>query len=375
MRYSSQRMPLIDALKGIACLVIVGHHLTAYGPMSDAALPLLPNLLSWMFDFGRMAVQVFLVVSGYLMASQLSQLALKERQSSWIQLIQKRYLRLVVPYGLALAFGIFLSAVAHWLFGVASFEAVSNGPQLLAHVLLIQNWVHQPSIAAGVWYVAIDFQLFALVTAIFCVCQWHVARTRDSWMKPETDPESLIALVLAWVLVLSMAALFYFNRHSIFDVSAIYFMGSYGLGMLARWFSTRPKSLVWVLSLMALVCFALWFDFRWRVMVAGFTAMLLCMPSLKSVLACKLITRLRLTDLGKISYAVFLVHFPICMAFNEIWPLFFAGQSAWGNVLGLILALISSVTMGYVFWRWVEMRVPNWLSAWSQWFKVAPVQR
>jgi peptidoglycan/LPS O-acetylase OafA/YrhL len=31
------RMPVVDALKAIACLMIVLHHLSAYGPMSDVA--------------------------------------------------------------------------------------------------------------------------------------------------------------------------------------------------------------------------------------------------------------------------------------------------------------------------------------------------
>ena len=369
------RLPLIDALKGLACLVVVGHHLTAYGPMSDSALSVLPGLLAWFFDYGRMAVQVFLVVAGYLMAAQLSQLARQERHTPFIQLLHKRYTRLVIPYVLALLFGIALSSGVHWLFDVEPFESVSSWAQWLTHVFLLETWLHQPHIAAGVWYVAIDFQLYALMAAVFCFCQRHVARTRGPWMKPETDPDSLIALVIAWVLVLAMAAMFYFNRHPLFDVSALYFMGSYGLGMLARWFSTRPKSLAWVLGLAGLLAFALWFDFRWRLVVAGATALLLCTESLKTVSESSWAQRLHLSDLGKISYSVFLVHFPICMAFNKVWPMLVPLTSAWGQVLGMSMAMVCSVAAGYVFWRWVESQVPGWLQFWAQRLKALPVQR
>ncbi|HSV53424.1 MAG TPA: acyltransferase, partial [Burkholderiaceae bacterium] len=57
----TQRLPLIDALKAVACVMIVWHHLAFYGPMSDIAQPLAPRLISWLYDYGRMAVQVFLV--------------------------------------------------------------------------------------------------------------------------------------------------------------------------------------------------------------------------------------------------------------------------------------------------------------------------
>ena len=65
-------MPLSDVLKGLSCVLIVGHHLAFYGPRSDAALPLAPQLIAWLSDYGRLAVQVFLVVAGYLAASGLA---------------------------------------------------------------------------------------------------------------------------------------------------------------------------------------------------------------------------------------------------------------------------------------------------------------
>ena len=40
--------------------------------MSDVIQPFLPGLTSWLFDYGRMAVQVFLVVGGFLAASSLA---------------------------------------------------------------------------------------------------------------------------------------------------------------------------------------------------------------------------------------------------------------------------------------------------------------
>ncbi|RZI65422.1 MAG: acyltransferase, partial [Variovorax sp.] len=55
----TQRFPGVDALKGVACVTIVWHHLAFYGPMSDVVHGAVPWLMDWLYRYGRMAVQVF----------------------------------------------------------------------------------------------------------------------------------------------------------------------------------------------------------------------------------------------------------------------------------------------------------------------------
>ena len=104
-------MPAIDALKAFACLAIVMHHLAFYGPMSDVARPLMPTLMQWLDEYARMAVQIFLVVSGFLFAAKFAPAGLPVRLSPLPVLLQ-RYTRLVVPYSAALLLAVACSAVA-----------------------------------------------------------------------------------------------------------------------------------------------------------------------------------------------------------------------------------------------------------------------
>lgn len=67
-----RRLPHVDVLKALAAQVIVLHHLVSYGPIARAAHALLPQLAGALQQYGRMAVQVFLVVAGYLSARGLS---------------------------------------------------------------------------------------------------------------------------------------------------------------------------------------------------------------------------------------------------------------------------------------------------------------
>jgi peptidoglycan/LPS O-acetylase OafA/YrhL len=79
--------------------------------MSDVIYPRAPGLTDWLYDYGRMAVQVFLVVSGFLAASALAPGGVATFGPP-ARLVFRRYLRLVRPFLVALAVTV---AVAWWV--------------------------------------------------------------------------------------------------------------------------------------------------------------------------------------------------------------------------------------------------------------------
>lgn len=89
------RMPLLDAVKGVACALIVGHHLARYGPMAENASALAPSLFGWLAQHGRLAVQVFLVLAGFLAASSLAPDGLLRVERPMTR-VARRYARLVM---------------------------------------------------------------------------------------------------------------------------------------------------------------------------------------------------------------------------------------------------------------------------------------
>jgi peptidoglycan/LPS O-acetylase OafA/YrhL len=107
---STPRFPVIDAFKAIASQLIVLHHLAAYGPISTAVQQAAPALIDWLYDYARMAVQVFFVIGGYHAArSMFSSTGSMPRLTT--KLIN-RYLRLVVPFFFALVLAILCAFVA-----------------------------------------------------------------------------------------------------------------------------------------------------------------------------------------------------------------------------------------------------------------------
>ena len=354
MSSATSRTPLIDVAKALACVAIVWHHLAFYGPMSDIAQPLAPAFIGWLYDQGRMAVQVFLVLGGYLATASLAPQGAARFDHAGAA-VARRFVRLVVPYAVALLLTVLVSAaVRPWM----AHPSVPDEPtlaQLLANALLLQDIVGEDALSAGAWYVAIDFQLFALSVLIWA----GVRALPGNWARRHGA-----ALAQAAVVAGVAGSLWLFNRVAGLDMWAVYFFGAYGLGMMAYWAvrSARPLGAsAWVGAMVLLGGAALVIDFRGRIAVALVTALCL-VAALRS-------ERLRawggwapLVRLGQMSYSVFLVHFAVCLLVNAVvshlWP-----TAPWPNALGMVLAFGLSLAAGRQLYLRVEQHVPSWSTA------------
>lgn len=338
---SPSRMPLIDALKAVASQLIVLHHLAAYGPLSEAMQEVMPRLMEWLFDYGRIAVQVFLVVAGFLAAKGLAPHGRVAFVSPW-PLLWKRYQRLVVPFLVAVVLAMVCAAIARqWMID----DSIPEKPaflQFLAHATLFHGVLGVDSLSAGVWYIAIDFQLFALMTLVL----WASQRSGAGPWAP------------FGVIVLAVTSLFWFNRDAGWDNWAIYFFGSYGLGAAAWWASERGRLAAWLGALAAVVVAALMVDFRLRIVVALAVALLLGFARRGGWLERWPESRV-LGYLGQISYSVFLVHFPLCLVINALF-LDRDWDTPTGGVIGMALAWAASIAAGALFHRYVESAAPGW---------------
>lgn len=322
---------MIDAFKAIASLVVVLHHLAAYGPIAGTAQQALPGIMGWLYDYGRIAVQVFLVIGGFLAARSLSSDG--RALASPLPLIGKRYLRLTIPFLIAIGLAIAGSALANLWMDDDAIPGRATFSQWLAHALLLHGVLGFESLSAGVWYVAIDFQLFAMMALLL----WF-GRVRP------------LGPVL--VLAVGTAALFWFNRIEALNNWGIYFFGSYGLGAAAWWASDRRRLAAWLGVITSITIAALLIDFRLRIAVALCVALTLGFSRRYGWLE-RFPNHPLPAFLGKISYSVFLVHFPICLIVNALFVRFEASSSA-AAIFGMISTLTASIGLATVFHRWVE---------------------
>ncbi|WP_440965723.1 acyltransferase family protein [Massilia sp. GER05] len=343
---------MINLLKAGAAQLIVLHHLAFYGPMADAARPLMPPIIDWLDQYGRIAVQAFLVISGFLVAKSLSPSGMPGIGNP-LGTIWRRYIKLAPPFIVAMFLAIGASALARTWMVHDSISAPPNMSQLAAHVLLLHSVLGYESLSAGAWYVAIDFQLYALITCLLWLGGRIAGNRSMPWLMP--------LLVTLGVSI----SLLYFNRDADFDVWASYFFGSYGLGILAWWASDprRPFMATFSLLLMMVVpaVLALELDFRIRIAVASVVASFLCLYGRTRLGTYASSGWSLINYLGKISYSIFLVHFPVCLIVNAAFTRF-VPDDAYLQGAGVVWAWAASVASGAVFYHWVEAPLGRFLA-------------
>lgn len=338
------RFPLIDAIKAIASQLIVLHHLAFYGPMSDYARMVSPELITWLSQYARIAVQGFLVMGGFLAAQALAHDGrLIARPMG--KLLWRRYLKLAIPYVFTLLLAVAAAAISRQLMTHDSIPEAPGIFQFIAHLLLLQGVFGFDGLSAGVWYIAIDFQLYALLLLILRSAQ-------QAWPeRPGFSRGCVIALIVASLYVL--------NRDASWDNWAVYFFGAYGLGAIAYW-GTRPGQVDWwAIATAVAAAIALVVDYRSRIFVALLVAIGLGFSRCSGIITTWPQTRL-LTWLGQISYSVFLVHFPVCLVINAVFERF-VEHSPELQFTGMLLAWAASIACGALFHRAVEQRAAGWL--------------
>ena len=350
---TTSRLPLLDAMKGLGCLAIVLHHLAVYGPMSDVVRGDFPAIIDGLEIYARLAVQMFFVLAGFLVAAQLAPEGQPSTRppSSALSLIVKRYRRLVTPFLFAIASAILITAIVRPWFVHDSLSAPPSLAQLLAHALLLHDLTGVEALSAGVWYVAIDFQLFILTVLLTAFS----ARVAPTWRW----------VFLCLMIALAAASLWMLNLHNQYEDYAPYFFGAYALGMLAYWSTRQSLGGVLLFTIAALGSVALWLQYRNPIVVALATAIIVALAGQRGWLAQWPRPGL-LTWLGQRSYSIFLIHYGFVIGVNALWARFFpAGVLI--NALGMMLAVTLSVGAGALLYRYVESQPNalgrNWVTA------------
>lgn len=345
---SKSRLPLIDALKGLGCLAIVLHHLAFYGPMSEVVGQAWPTFIEWLVNYARLAVQMFFVLAGYLVAQRLAPDGRPSERTS-LRMIVDRYKRLVTPFLFAVALATLITALVRPWFDHDSLSDKPTVLQMIAHLVLLHDILGYQALSAGVWYVAIDFQLFTISVVLTLLLRKGPPPWRTAF------PVVIVAL--------SALSLWLVNRFSDYDNFAPYFFGAYGLGMLAWWSTRSAIGGIALAAIAVLGAIALWIDFRNPIAVALATALIVSVSGQKGWME-GWPREGALTWLGQRSYSIFLIHYGILIGFNAAWSVFFP-TGVWINLLGMLLALLSSVLAGTLLYHFVESRPAVFRQPWA----------
>src|SRR5689334_5218993 len=160
-RTPRERLVGLDGLRGLAALFVVINHVflrTFPGYPVDHA----PFWAGW-FIYGRFAVVVFIVLSGFSLA--LSPARHGWRLDSAARFAQRRARRILPAYWGALAFSL---AVA-WLIVRQPGHGMPDAKSVLVNGLLVQNIVGAHTPNAAFWSMAVEAQLYLLFPLLLLI--------------------------------------------------------------------------------------------------------------------------------------------------------------------------------------------------------------
>lgn len=338
-----ERFPLLDLLRVLAAHLVVWHHLSFYGPVSTVAYEWLPGPIWALSEWGRCAVQTFFVIGGFVMARSLS-------QRGWISLsaagkiVARRYRRIGGPYVVLLLIAVVANAVAGYWMDHPSISGTPTVPQLLAHVVFLHDILGYEPLTAGIWYLAIDFQLCLLLLGLTMLAQRLTGDPqvgRGTW--------SMLAMLL---IGLATASLFWFNRDAAWEKWAVYFVGSYGLGVMIEGVLSGRLPKPALIAYVGLMLLALIIEWRLRLAVGMMIGLLIACGGLTGMLSAWPRSRF-IEAAANQSYSLFLIHFPVCLIVNALWSQFALGSPLLclaGMGVGYGLSIVASA----LFCRHVE---------------------
>ena len=339
-----QRLAGLDGVRGLAALYVVVFHIFLRvfpGYPVDHA----PFWAAW-FIYGRFAVVVFIVLSGF-------SLALSPARHGWrldgtSRFAQRRARRILPAYWAALAFSL---AVA-WLIIPQPGQGVPSLGSVLANGLLVQNFApaHLPN--AAFWSMAVEAQLYiAFPLLLLMVRRWGAM--------------AMVAAVTLVVVTVGVAGphvsqLDTFLIHSPPELAALFALGVLTAGIVGASPARRSRPWAWLaLAAAAPVVATIWWqgsvwtvDHLFWVDLAVGPAIACLLGGLATGQAAPL---LRLLDtrpihsLGLCSYSLYLIHAPIVVVVYEKIVVGRVAPGVPAFLVSLVLTLPLSIVLARLF--------------------------
>ncbi len=303
------RLVGLDGIRGLAALFVVFNHifLRAFpGYPVDHA----PFWAGW-FIYGRFAVVVFIVLSGF-------SLTVSPVRSGWrlgptSRFAYRRAWRILPPYWSALVFSLLMT----WFVLSQPGWAVPNGKSVVVYGLLIQDAVDAPIPNRAFWSIAIEAQLYIVLPLLLLL----VRRISAMAMVAMVAAIVVTVGVLAPHVAIMNTAVIRFTP----DLAVLFAIGVMAAGVVGA--SERRKSWPWHwLALCAaapVVALIAWKGSVWTI-DNFFWVDLAWGPAIGCLLAAVATDRPRplvrvldtrpLRSLGSFSYSLYLTHAPIVIA-------------------------------------------------------------
>ncbi|HAR1597474.1 TPA: acyltransferase [Enterococcus faecium] len=330
----------IDCFRGIAVLAVIFYHL--------------PNSL---LPGGLQGVTIFFVVSGFLMAKNTIRDE-KNRQFSFLHFYYKRIKR-IYPFLL------FSLVVFIFILGISNIRLIGNiRSELPSLIFGYNNWwqlnqgvsyfdsYFNASLFKHYWSLSVELQFYLIWPFLFIVIK-RMRRKQVFYLI-----YTLIFVSILFSLFLPSTKAYYHTIAKLFP----FLLGVWGYFnriTIGRFFEQNTFSKIWLL-LLASLCLILFPIFPYtlnELLISICFALLLASVDDMNIAKKTKIASTKLSFVGKISYELYLVHFPVLIALTNLFK-----HHHWKylNIAGLFTVFLCTLLMITCFRKGVQkMRSPK----------------
>ena len=319
----SERQECVEVLRGIACFSVMWFHLTNGNTLSPQG-----SLLEASGAYGYLGVQLFFVISGFVIPYSLSRRGYTVNRDG-LGFLFRRIVRIEPAYIASLVFLVVLRAASAVTPGShAAMPGKDLAGPLILHLAYLAPWFDVPWLNDAYWSLAIEFQYYI---AMLFFAPLLLSKRR--------------VLVYTFMLVTMVLPLIVHDGRTLFP-----YLPLFGLGFV-RYLAVRQFLTFAELSLLTVIMLGLcWFTLDHpQTFVAAFAFAFLFLPLTRPVPL--------LSFLGTISYSLYLVHIPIQGRIINLATRLPATTLI--QYAAVLFAVTLPILGAYWFWRLVEKPSAN----------------
>ena len=355
------RITQLDGIRGIAILLVMGfHYINNQYSAIGHPLPLVPRILLFSTHFGWCGVDLFFVLSGFLIGSIL----LKNRGKSHFfkTFYIRRFCRIIPVYFLLL---LVFMGLMHSPWYTTDAYLFEKPLPMASYFLFLQNFLmgsrHHfgPEALTHTWSLAVEEQFYLLIPFIVYYIR----------------PKYLLHFILFLIVLGPICRQIYPSWYQSYTLLACR-IDSPGFGLLIAWLlynqrtrtyiTTNIKMLLWVFIPIFIVCttlvaLAVVGRFNHSLLAIDFSCLILLAVCLPRGPLHRLLTQKWLIQLGALSYFIYLFHPMIngllhLVILHQLTPVL-DSPAAYGLTL---LALIITLVLAKVSYRYFEQPLINY---------------
>jgi peptidoglycan/LPS O-acetylase OafA/YrhL len=335
------RFTYIDALRGIAALLVMVHHFI-FGHLNDAAVHgLVADAVRSLASYGDLGVEIFFVLSGFVISYSVRNARVTPRFFAAFAL--RRSIRLDPPYWLVIIASYLLLRLATGPVGAKS--GFPEWEVLALNFSYLNRLTNAPTLVAVGWTMCQEIQFYLVFVFLLGLVQ-RIARTpkSDSYAKGLVFwPLAAYSMAIALSIVPTPLA------NSFFELWHLFFAG-----VCVSWsvFGGMPKAWAWLFVLFLGGVGSVYNDLR--MVVGAATAASILIVAWQGRLTTLLNVGI-LQYFGSISYSLYLIHPLVGNRFLR-FAMKWTGNSPSLSVAVFlfVVASLSSILAAHLIYRFVE---------------------